>query len=164
MAKIMLFGSSTIFGVPADVIEWIRQYSAQGHEFIVGDCKGADTAFQKVLSSVGASRVTIYCMDEARNNLYDFPVKSFITGYNEETKQVEIVAKDGSTEPFVIDGVEKAMDIPHNRQWYEFKDRFMIDECTMAIALWDGKSKGTLHNIQLMNIKNKPCYTFKIEV
>lgn len=160
MAKIMLFGSSTIYGVPQQVIEWLEQYTAQGHEFIVGDCKGADTAFHKALSSVGADKVTIYCMDSARNNTYGYNVKSFLTGYNEEDKQVEIVANDNSIEPYVIDGVEKQLDIPHNRQWYEFKDRQMINDCDMAIGLWDGQSKGTFHVIQLMNIKNKPCYTF----
>ena len=164
MAKIMLFGSSTIFGVPSEASQWLEAYIAQGHEFIVGDCKGADAAFHKALSSLGATNVTVYCMDEPRNNLYGFNVKSFITGYNEETKQVEIAAKDGSIETFIIDNVEKAMDIPHNRQWYEFKDKKMIEDCDMAIGLWDGKSKGTLHVIQLMNIYNKPCYTFTMEV
>ena len=164
MAKIMLFGSSTIFGVPQEAINWLQEYINQGHEFIVGDCKGADTAFHKTLSSLGATKVTIYSMDEPRNNTYEYPVKKFVTGYNEETKQVEIVADDNSTEPFIIEGVEKAMDIPHNRQWYEFKDKQMIDDCDIAIGLWDGKSKGTLHVIQLMNIYNKPCYTFTMEV
>ena len=32
MATIMLFGSSTIFGVPSEVIEWLNEYNKQGHK------------------------------------------------------------------------------------------------------------------------------------
>ena len=81
MAKIMLFGSSTVFGVPSDVISWLAEYTKQGHEFIVGDNKGACASFHRALSSVGADKVTIYAMDSARNNSYDFNVKSFIKAF-----------------------------------------------------------------------------------
>ena len=101
-------------------------------------------------------------MDSARNNVYDFPVKSFITSFNEEAKQVTISATDNSVEPFVIDGVEKAQDIPLNRQWYEFRDRQLISDCDIAIGLWNGESKTALHIIQLLNIYNKPVYTFTV--
>lgn len=162
MGKIFLFGSYDVYGVPSDVLTWIQEYVRQGHEFIVGDGKGADAAFHKALSSVGADKVTIYAMDSARNNVYEFPVKSFLTSFNEETKQVEITAADNSIEPFIIDDVEKAQDIPLNRQWYEFRDRQLISDCDIAIGLWDGESKTALHIIQLLNIYNKPVYTFTV--
>lgn len=162
MGKIFLFGSYDVYGVPSNVIDWLQEYVRQGHEFIVGDGKGADSAFHKALSSVGADKVTIYAMDSARNNVYDFPVKSFITSFNEEAKQVTISATDNSVEPFVIDGVEKAQDIPLNRQWYEFRDRQLISDCDIAIGLWNGESKTALHIIQLLNIYNKPVYTFTV--
>lgn len=162
MGKIFLFGSYDVYGVPSNVIDWLQEYVRQGHEFIVGDGKGADSAFHKALSSVGADKVTIYAMDSARNNVYDFPVKSFITSFNEEAKQVTISATDNSVGPFVIDGVEKAQDIPLNRQWYEFRDRQLISDCDIAIGLWNGESKTALHIIQLLNIYNKPVYTFTV--
>lgn len=162
MGKIFLFGSYDVYGVPGDVLTWIQEYVRQGHEFIVGDGKGADAAFHKALSSVGADKVTIYAMDSARNNVYEFPVKSFLTSFNEETKQVEITAADNSIEPFIIDDVEKAQDIPLNRQWYEFRDRQLISDCDIAIGLWNGESKTALHIIQLLNIYNKPVYTFTV--
>ena len=137
MGKIFLFGSYDVYGVPSDVLTWLQEYVRQGHEFIVGDGKGADAAFHKALSSVGADKVTIYAMDSARNNVYEFPVKSFLTSFNEETKQVEITAADNSIEPFIIDDVEKAQDIPLNRQWYEFRDRQLISDCDIAIGLWN---------------------------
>ncbi len=162
MGKIFLFGSYDVYGVPSDVLTWLQEYVRQGHEFIVGDGKGADAAFHKALSSVGADKVTIYAMDSARNNVYEFPVKSFLTSFNEETKQVEITAADNSIEPFIIDDVEKAQDIPLNRQWYEFRDRQLISDCDIAIGLWNGESKTALHIIQLLNIYNKPVYTFTV--
>lgn len=162
MGKIFLFGSYDVYGVPSDVLTWLQEYVRQGHEFIVGDGKGADSAFHKALSSVGADKVTIYAMDSARNNVYEFPVKSFLTSFNEETKQVEITAADNSIEPFIIDDVEKAQDIPLNRQWYEFRDRQLISDCDIAIGLWNGESKTALHIIQLLNIYNKPVYTFTV--
>lgn len=162
MGKIFLFGSYDVYGVPSDVLTWLQEYVRQGHEFIVGDGKGADAAFHKALSSVGADKVTIYAMDSARNNVYEFPVKSFLTSFNEETKQVEITAADNSIEPFIINDVEKAQDIPLNRQWYEFRDRQLISDCDIAIGLWNGESKTALHIIQLLNIYNKPVYTFTV--
>lgn len=162
MGKIFLFGSYDVYGVPSDVLTWLQEYVRQGHEFIAGDGKGADAAFHKALSSVGADKVTIYAMDSARNNVYEFPVKSFLTSFNEETKQVEITAADNSIEPFIIDDVEKAQDIPLNRQWYEFRDRQLISDCDIAIGLWNGESKTALHIIQLLNIYNKPVYTFTV--
>lgn len=162
MAKIFLFGSYDVYGVPGEVIAWLQEYTNQGHEFIVGDGKGADTAFHKALSSVGADKVTIYAMDSARNNLYEFPVKSFLTSYDEVSKQVAITAADNSIEPFIIDDIAKAQDIPVNRQWYEFRDRQLISDCDIAIGLWNGESKTALHIIQLLNIYNKPVYTFTV--
>lgn len=162
MGKIFLFGSYDVYGVPSEVLAWLSEYTNQGHEFIVGDNKGADTAFHKALSSVGASKVTIYAMGSARNNLYDFPVKNFLTSYDEGQKQAVITASDNSMEPFIIEDVEKEQDVQFNRQWYEFKDRRMIDDCDIAIGLWNGESKTALHIIQLLNIHNKSVYTFTV--
>lgn len=162
MAKVMLFGSSTVFGVPQNIMTWLQEYTNQGVEFIVGDNKGADSAFHKALTSIGATNVTIYCMESAKNNIYEHKTKVFNTYYDADAKEVTIVTSDNSIEPFVIEGVEKEMDIQHTREWYEFKDRQMIKDCDMAIGLWDGDSKGPMHIAQLLNINNKPCYFFNI--
>lgn len=164
MSKIMLFGSSTISVIPTVVIQWLETYVQQGHSFIVGDCKGADSAFHRALSSVGAQDVTVYCMESARSNDYDYKTKVFNTFYNEDAKEVTIKALDNSIEPFIISDVKKEMDIQHTRQWYEFKDRQMIQDCDAAVCVWDKESKGTFHAIQLLNIANKPCYTVTMQV
>lgn len=163
MAKIMLFGPYSSVGLPQEVIPWLQEYIAQGHEFLVGDSKGFDSSVHRLLSSLGAlDKATIYCMDDPRSNVYDLKVKSFVTDFSEERKQAIIRAKDNSIEPFVIEKIEQAMDIPYNRQWYEFRDRQMIKDCDIAIGVWDGESKTVTNIIQLLNIYNKPCYTFSI--
>lgn len=167
MAKILLFGSSTIFGVPAEIDNWLLQYKNQGHEFILGDKKGVEAAFHKSLSGIGAlGQSTIYSMGQAYNNKFGIKNKIFDTYYDEESKTVQIVLRgdnegsvDESFEPYSIAGVEKEMDIPHNKEWYEFKDKQMIRDCDIAIGVVDINDKVTTHIIQLLNIYNKPCYT-----
>lgn len=163
MAKIMLFGSSNIFGVTSETLRWLNEYNRQGHEFIVGDLKGSDTAFQKALASIGAmDNTTIYCMDYARNNIYGFRERRFLTSYNPDEKIAKITADDKSIEPYIIEGVDREADIAINRSWYEFRDRQMISDCSVAIGLYDGESNKVIQIIRLLNIKNKQCYTFTI--
>lgn len=163
MAKIMLFGSGGIAGIPQDVMIWLKEYTTQGHEFIVGDKKGCDSAFHKALSSVGATNVTIYCMDSPKNNTYEHPAKCFTTYYDESKQEVTIQSNDNTTEPYIISGVEKEMDIPNNREWYEFRDKQLIRDCDIAIGIWDGENKTTTHIAQLLGIYNKPCYMFTVQ-
>lgn len=162
MAKILLFGSYDVCGVPGEVMTWLQEYIRQGHEFIVGDGKGADSAFHKALSSLGADHVTVYAMDNARNNVYEYPVKKFKTSYDEDTKQAAIFEDGSEKAEEIIENVQKAQDIPITRQWYEFRDKKLINDCDIAIGLWNGSSKTALHIIQLMNIYNKPVYTFTV--
>lgn len=168
MARILLFGSNDIFGVPENVTEWIKEYAKQGHEFIVGDRKGAESSFHQLISSIGAlNQTTVYCTDSPKNNLFEIKTRAFVTYYNEDTKTATVCLKgtsdnsiDTSFPEVKIEDIEKEADIVHNKQWYEFRDRQLINDCDIGICLYNGESKGTLHMIQLMNIKEKPCYTF----
>lgn len=163
MAKILIFGTASVPGVPEEVVEWLRTYLSQGHEFIIGDKKGLDCAIQKTLVSIGAmDSTTIYCMDNPNNNLYDIKIKSFKTYYEPEIKRVTIMEDCEDSVPFVIEDVEKEMDIIVNRQWYEFRDRQLIEDCSMAICLYSDETKTVNHMIQLLNIKDKPCYCIKM--
>ena len=163
----MIFGSYNVPGLPQDIVGWLLQYKEQGHEFIVGDNKGFECSVHKTLSSIGAiDQSTIYCMGEPKNNSYGIKAKIFDTFFDEDSKSVLISARDKSSEDtsedFVINGVEKEEDIIYNRDWYEFRDRQMIEDCAMAICLWDGETKNTFNNIQLLGIKNKPCHVIKM--
>jgi len=162
MANILLFGSHELYALPSVLSDWIQQYAQQGHSFIVGDRKGADSAFHKMLSSLGVQNVTIYAMDKAKNNTYEFPERQFVTTYDNSTKVVEIVDKNTESVVYTIENVEKEMDIPGNRQWYEFRDKQMINDCDIALCAYFGESKTVDHMIQILNLLNKPCYTFNM--
>jgi hypothetical protein len=161
MAKIYLFGSHTIYGIPGEIVEWLREYTRQGHEFILSDKKGADEAFHRALSSVGAHNVKIYSLGEVKSNKYDFPVKKFNTFFDEETHKVFVVAEDNDEEQYEVCSVDKEMDIAVNKDWRAFRDRQLVKDCDMAICLWDGETKNTLETIKLLNIYDKICHMVK---
>lgn len=163
MSNILIFGTNTAPGVPQDMINWFFEYNKQGHKFIVSDKKGFDCSLHRALSSIGASEnTTIYCMDKPNNNDYDLKHKDFLTFYDADKKEITIKASDDSIEPYVIEGVEKEQDIPFNRQWYEFRDRQMIEDCDIAFCILNGENKTVLHMIQLLNISNKPCHCINL--
>jgi len=166
MAKILLVGAPGIAGVPNEVIEWLRAYGVQGHEFILGDTKTGDAKFHRTLSSLGLiDKSTIYTMNTVVENPYDLPIKKFNTLYDADTKQV-LIEEDGNPDDtgYVISGVEKEMDIEHNREWYEFRDKRLINDCVMAILVLNTgeQTKRVQSMIMGLNIRNKPCYTFMI--
>ena len=164
MHTVFLFGSRDIYGIPDVVVNHLRgilQETQGDVKFVVGDAPGVDAAFHKALSSVGAiSKSTVYCMDYPRNNKYELPVKVFKSEYNPDTQEVTIGA-DGE-EPVVITNIAKPDDLKYNRQFYEFKDKKMRDDCTFAICIWDGKSKGTFTNINVLKAQNKYVYVYRV--
>ncbi len=85
----------------------------------MGDANGADKAVQEHLADRSYPHVLVYYMDRCRNNLGDWP-----------TKQL--------TRP----GVRKDF------AYYVEKDVAMAQDAQCGVMLWDGKSKGTLNNIQ----------------
>jgi hypothetical protein len=89
-------------------------------------------------------------------------VKKFITSYYGDTQVATIRTEDNSTEPYDIYDIKKIQDIGVTREWYEYLDKKMIQDCDMGICVWTGDNKRVLHMIQLMNIYNKPVYTFTL--
>lgn len=141
--KVFLFGSSSIGAIPQvveDHLYKIIEQSGGKVRFIVGDCGGADAAFHLSLSRVGASKLsTIYCMNFARNNKFDFETKVF-EGLDDEGK------------PLV------------GRELYAIKDKHMIEDCDFAIALWDKNTRGTFSNINILKAKGKPVYVYTFDI
>lgn len=164
MHTVFLFGSRDIYGIPDVVVNHLERILAETNgdiQFIVGDAPGVDASFHKALSSIGAARKTkIYCMDYPRNNKYDIDTKIYKSEYNPDTLEVKIAA-DGE-EPTIISDIKKPDDLKFNRQFYEFKDKKMRDDCTFAICIWDGKSKGTFTNINVLKAQNKYVYVYRV--
>ncbi len=86
---------------------------------LVGDANGADKAVQQHFASRDYEHVTVYCVEHCRNNLGNWPAKH-ITAPSDRT----------------------------GFAYYAAKDLAMAHDAKCGVMLWDGKSKGTLNNIQ----------------
>lgn len=118
--KVFLFGSKTITSLPESFTRQIDRYCEQGCEFLIGDCFGADRLMQQYLHFRGYSFVTVYVSGEnVRHNIGDYPVK--------------YIAVPDSVSGFTF---------------YRQKDIAMIHDCDAALAIWDGKTRGTRCNIE----------------
>lgn len=161
MAKVYLFGSASLNSV-AGLESILQSLMEQGHEFIVADGRGADSAFHLSLSRIGAlDKTTLYIMNRTFNNKYDLKTRVIKTSIDAEKKEAYLL--DGNTNEVIgtIEGIEQIEDLDGNQQYSEFRDRLMMDECAIGICAWAGDSKREFKRIQLMGIKNKPCYTYK---
>lgn len=165
MAKILLIAGQGIKGIPQEVISWMQQYKAAGHEFIVGDTRG-DGAFHNAISGIGGkSSCTVYAMDKANTNAFSIRERIFDTYYDEETKVASIVDKDSEQIITQIHDVADETVIRQSDAWYKFKDNYMVDECAMAILVLPEAEQMTkrVQNILMrMSIQNKPRYVFKV--
>lgn len=164
MHKVFLFGSRDVYGIPDMVVQHLENIMAQTNgdvHFLVGDAQGIDASFHRTLSSIGVARkTTVYCMDYARNNAYDLETKVFSAEYDPDTKVVTIKSGDESYD--TIEGIEKPDDLRYNRRFYEFKDAQMRNDCDFAICIWDGKSRGTFTNINVLKAQGKYVYVYTV--
>ena len=161
MAKIYLFGSASLNSV-AGLENILLSLLEQGHEFIVADGRGADSAFHLSLSRIGAlDKTTLYVMNRTFNNKYDLKTKLIKTVIDSEKKEAHMIDSNTDEVLGIIEGIEQVEDLDGNQQYIEFRDKLMMDECAIGICAWAGDSKREFKRIQLMGIKNKPCYTYK---
>lgn len=86
---------------------------------LLGDANGADKMVQDYLATRGYKCVVVYCMQQCRNNIGNWPTK-------------HISAPDGRKD----------------FTYYAAKDLAMARDAKCGIMLWDGRSKGTLNNVQ----------------
>jgi hypothetical protein len=128
MATIFLAGSISIKRLDSKVKERIDNIVASGHNVIVGDASGVDSAIQAYLLEKSASAVIVFCSgDTPRNNIGRW-----------EIRRVEAEATRGS------------------RSFYTAKDLEMARAADFGMMVWDTKSSGTLNNvIELLSQKKK---------
>ena len=168
MANIMLYGAPGVHGIPSEALGWLQTYAQQGHEIIMGDSKTGDAKLHRNLSSIGLNdKVTIYTMKNASliDNSYGLKVRQFDTAYDSENKKVYVTDHNSDVALIEIDGVEKESDIELKRDWYEFKDKQLVKDCSLAILILnsgDETSKKVQQLIMALNIREKPCYVFKV--
>jgi len=98
---------------------------------LIGDANGADKSVQEYFANRGYPHVVVYCMERCRNNLANWPAKH--------------VTAPGSRTGFA---------------YYAAKDLAMAQDAKCGVMLWDGKSKGTLNNVQQLLSQGKKALVY----
>jgi hypothetical protein len=119
MTSVFIGGSRAVTRLNSVIRQKLAELIARNCAIFVGDANGADRAVQQHFAAQGYRRVTVYCMDECRNNLGSWPTKR--------------ISRPESSRGFA---------------YYAAKDLAMAQDAKCGVMLWDGKSKGTLNNIQ----------------
>ncbi len=119
MTTVFIGGSRAISRLTSVVRTQLDDLLKRKCQFVIGDANGADRAVQQYLAGRGYRGVTIFCMDECRNNIGGWPIRRIKSG--------------GGRRDFA---------------YYSKKDLAMALEARCAMMLWDGKSRGTLNNVR----------------
>lgn len=128
MSKVFLGGSRKIPRLDESMRKKLDELISRRFEILVGDANGADRAMQQHLADRHYNQVTVYAVTGAlRNNVGDWRVR-----------HVDAPA------------TARGFDL------YSRKDVAMTQEADAGLMLWDGKSRGTLANVQRLLDQGKP--------
>lgn len=116
--NIFIGGSIGISKLNATIRKRLDDFIKRGDTILIGDANGADKAVQRYFAEQHYANVTVFCMDECRNNVGEWP-----------TRHVEPPSKKKDS------------------KYYAAKDYVMFQEAGCGMMLWDAKSKGTLQNM-----------------
>lgn len=116
--SIFIGGSIGISKLNATIRKRLDDFIQRGDAILIGDANGADKAVQRYLAEKKYPKVTVFCMEECRNNVGGWPTRS-------------------------IEPPSKKKD----SKYYAAKDLVMFQEAKCGVMLWDAKSKGTLQNM-----------------
>lgn len=119
MTSVFIGGSRSVSRMNSVIRARLDEFIQRGCTIFVGDANGADKAVQKHLASRGYKNVVVYCVNECRNNMGGWQIR-----------QVKVPSQ---TTGFA---------------YYAAKDLAMAEDAKCGVMLWDGKSKGTLNNVQ----------------
>ena len=130
--KVFVAGSRFINRLDKPVIDQLESIIAHESDILVGDCNGVDTAVQEFCAKRHYDRVTVYASNgRARNNVGNFTVKDVPVGPN-----------------------------VHPTDYYKQKDISMAVDADCGLMVWDGKSRGTKDNIDMLMKMKKPVLVF----
>ena len=119
MTSVFIGGSRAVSRLNSAIREKLDDLIARNCAIIVGDANGADKAIQQHFADRAYEHVTVYRMKRCRNNVGAWPTKQ--------------VTHAGTAKDFA---------------YYAAKDLAMAHDAKCGVMLWDGRSKGTLNNIQ----------------
>lgn len=127
--KVFVAGSIKLDFLSSEVVTLMEDHKAAGATFLVGDAKGADSAFQKLLAQDHYSNVTVFTSSgSVRNNLGQWDTY------------------------FVPSGLKSSGHASH-----AIKDRKMSSLADAGLMVWDGLSTGTIANVLDLIGQGKPC-------
>ena len=115
---VFIAGSISIKRLSRAATQRLDSIIAKGYEVVVGDAGGVDKAVQQHLHDRQYDGVTVYCINQPRNNLGAWPVASIAT-------------------------TEKRP----KRSDFAIKDRAMAERADAGFMIWDDRSPGTLNNV-----------------
>jgi hypothetical protein len=132
MTTVFIGGSRAVSRLTSVLKEKLDLLVARGDMILVGDANGADKAVQQHLAEQDYTKVVVFCMERCRNNIGNW--------------ETSMLVGDGS----------RVKDF----HYYAIKDKAMADRATCGIMLWDGKSRGTLNNVQNLLHDDKPVLVY----
>jgi hypothetical protein len=118
VTSVFIGGSRAVSRLNSVIRERLNDLLRKRCQILIGDASGADRAFQQHLAGCGYRDVTVFCMDRCRNNTGNRPIRRI---------EANTIRRDFS--------------------YFAQKDIVMASEAKCGLMLWDGKSKGTLHNL-----------------
>ena len=130
--KVFIGGSRRLTRLNNDVIGHLDRIIESRLPVLIGDANGADKAVQSYLCERNYPNVTVFHSGKKwRNNVGNW-----------DTEQVEPPTKR------------------RDYNFYAAKDKRMAEEANYGLAIWDGKSKGTLHQIQRLRNQDKKVVVY----
>lgn len=129
--NVFISGSISIKKLPRLALEKIDSIIEKNYRILIGDAKGADSLVQEYLFKKKYNNVIVYFTGEnIRNNIGNWESNKIISD----------------------------ADSKKGRELYAVKDKAMAFDADYGLMVWDGKSKGTLGNINEMKKLNKRFY------
>lgn len=116
--NVFIGGSRAVSKLNPTIRARLDDLMQRGCSILIGDANGADKAVQQYLAERDYGNVTVFCMEECRNNIGSWPTRN-------------------------IDPPTQRKDF----SYYAAKDLVMSREAKCGVMFWDGKSKGTLQNM-----------------
>jgi len=116
--NVFIGGSRAVSKLNASLRGRLDDFVQRGDTILIGDANGADKAVQQYLADCDYRNVIVFCMQECRNNIGAWSVRSV-----------------------------KSPSDRRDFSYYAAKDLVMVEEAKCGVMLWDAKSKGTLQNM-----------------
>ena len=130
--KVFIGGSRRLTRLNDDIISHLNRITKKGLAILIGDANGVDKAVQSYLCEHEYDNVTVFHSGEkCRNNVGNW-----------HAVQVEPPTKR------------------RDYNYYAAKDKRMADEADYGLVIWDGKSRGTRHQIQRLLSQEKKVFVY----